>query len=129
VVPVVDPEARVIEMYGRKVGTKLRGGTARHLFLGNTPPSPWLLDPAAEDGEIVITSSVMDALTWWAVGKRLVMVTPTIEVGHDPAAILAGRKLERVVFAYRRTDEARTIIEGAAQLIAELGMSAHRIIL
>ncbi len=33
VVPIFDEEGRVVEMYGRKVGEKLRKGTPQHLYL------------------------------------------------------------------------------------------------
>jgi hypothetical protein len=88
VVPVLGADGRVVDLYGRKVSTKLRGGTPLHLFLHDSAPLPWLLDPTAASDTMIVTGSVMDALSWWTSGLHLVLVTPTMD--PDLAGILAA---------------------------------------
>ncbi|PKN32387.1 MAG: DNA primase, partial [Deltaproteobacteria bacterium HGW-Deltaproteobacteria-20] len=122
VVPVLGADGRVVDLYGRKVSTKLRGGTPLHLFLHDSAPLPWLLDPTAASDTMIVTGSVMDALSWWTSGLHLVLVTPTMD--PDLAGILAHKKtVQRVVLAYPR----RRAIDDLAQPIT--GADVFRVVL
>ncbi len=111
-VPVLDESGTVVNLYGRKVSTGLRAGTPLHLFLNETPPAPWLLDPNADDADtMIVTGSVMDALSWRTSGFPLVLITPTTD--QDLGAILARNTIQRVVFAYPRQRALAAPITGA----------------
>jgi DNA primase catalytic core len=74
VVPVmgpVDQGAPVTELYGRKIRNDLRAGTPLHLYLPGPHKGVWNEEGlAASGGEIILTESLIDAMTFWVAGYR-----------------------------------------------------------
>ena len=128
VVPVRDHQGEVLDLYGRKIRSDLRKGTPLHLFLHEQPPSAWLLDPANADSQnLIVTSSVMDALSWWVAGLHGVLVVPTMSATvEEVRAALGDRKVDRAVIAFGRNKAGEAAAATLASLLAELGTDVHR---
>ncbi|CEE91623.1 DnaG primase-like [Xenorhabdus nematophila str. Anatoliense] len=70
VVPVIGPEGQVQEMYGRKIGERLRGGTATHLYLPGKHAGVWNEQALRASKSLILCESLIDALSFWVSGHR-----------------------------------------------------------
>ena len=79
VVPIFDEAGRVVEMYGRKITTKLREGTPLHLYLPGPHRGVWNAEALVESKEIILCESLIDAMTFWCAGFRNVTAAYGVE--------------------------------------------------
>jgi DNA primase len=135
VIPVFDERGAVTEIYGRKIGVRLRPGTPLHMYLHGPHRGVWNIEalqaskePAQASKEIILCESLIDALTFWSAGYRNVTASYGIEgFTADHLAAFKRYGVERVLNAYDR-DEAgeRAAAALAPKLIAE-GMVCYRV--
>ena len=132
VIPVLDEQGNVTEIYGRKIRDDLRPGTPKHLYLPEQcragARGVWNIEALAASKEIILCEALIDALTFWCAGYRNVTTAYGVE-GFTDDHLAAFRKhgIERVLIAYDR-DEAgeRAADKLAARLMAE-GIECYRI--
>jgi DNA primase len=118
VVPVLDEQGNVAEVYGRKVRDDLRAGTPAHLYLPGPHRGVWNLAALAASDEVIVCESLIDALTFWCAGFR--HVTASFGAGGftaDHQRAFGEHQVRRVLIAYDR-DEAGD--KAAAELAAGL---------
>ena len=144
VIPVLDQNGQVCELYGRKITPKLRPGTPLHLYLpanesrgrGVFNIAALMLKTPATSGagsgttakEIILCESIIDALTFWCAGYRNVTCSYGVEGFTDELMqAFKTHAVTRVLIAYDR-DEAgdRAAEKLAARLMGE-GMECFRI--
>ena len=129
VIPILDEEAQVQNLYGRKIGDKLRAGTPKHLYLPRPHAGVWNVEALQACEEVILCEALIDALTFWSAGYRNVTAAYGVE-GFTPDHLEAFRKygIKRVLIAFDR-DEAgdRGAEKVAAQLMAE-GFECWRIL-
>ena len=129
VIPVLDAQGQVAEMYGRKVTDNLRPGTPLHLYLPGPHRGVWNLPGvAASGGEVIVCEALIDALTFWCAGYRNVTASYGVD-GFTDEHLAAFRQhaIRRVLIAYDR-DEAGD--RGAATLTERLQaaeIACHRV--
>jgi DNA primase catalytic core len=70
VIPVLDGEGRVLEVYGRKLRDDLRPGTPTHLYLPGPHRGVWNGEALVASKEIILCESLIDALSFWCAGYR-----------------------------------------------------------
>ena len=70
VIPVINAEGDVVEMYGRKVTPNLRPGTPDHLYLPGAHAGVWNEEALIVSKEIIVCEALIDALTFWVAGYR-----------------------------------------------------------
>ena len=119
VIPVHDAEGRVVEVYGRKITSKLRKGTALHLYLPGPHRGVWNLDALRSSKEIILCEALVDALTFWCAGYR--NVTSSYGTNGFTSEMLEAFKaygVEKVLIAYDRDDAGEA---AAAKLAERLG--------
>lgn len=129
VIPILDEEGRVTEMYGRKIGPKLRPGTAVHTYLPGPHRGVWNIEALAGCQEVILCEALIDALTFWCAGYRNVTSSYGVE-GFTEDHRKAFRRYEtrRVLIAYDG-DEAGD--RAAARLSAEfsqMGIESWRVV-
>jgi len=116
VFPVHDAEGKVVEVYGRKITTGLRKGTPLHLYLPGPHRGVWNLAALRSSKEIILTESLIDALTFWCAGYRNVTSAyGTNGFTSEMFEALKAYGVERVLIAFDRDDAG----EKAATKIAE----------
>jgi hypothetical protein len=128
VIPVLDEQGSVTEVYGRKITPNLRPGTPLHLYLPGPHRGVWNIQALAASKEIILCEALIDALTFWCAGFRNVTAAYGIEgFTDDHLAAFRQHRTERVLIAYDR-DEAgdRAADRLTKQLVAE-GIEAWRI--
>jgi len=130
VVPVFDSHGVVSELYGRKVteGHKLRAGTLLHLYLPG-PHRGVFNEPAlAASDEIILTESLIDALSLWCAGFRHVTASYGTEgFTPDHAEALQRHNVRRVLIGYDNDAAGNSAaVKLAASLLAE-GIECFRV--
>ena len=120
VIPVVDVNGGVVQLYGRKIRDDLRAGTPAHLYLPG--PHRGVFNQAAlaaAAGEVIVCESLIDALSFWCHDQRHVTATYGVQ-GFTAEHLEAFKQhnVERVLISYDR-DEAGDL--AAARLADRLG--------
>ncbi|WP_261850208.1 toprim domain-containing protein, partial [Pectobacterium araliae] len=70
VVPVIDMSGQVRELYGRKVGDRLRAGTPNHLYLPGPHDGVWNEQALVASKSVILCESLIDAMSFWVAGYR-----------------------------------------------------------
>ncbi|KHT14762.1 DNA primase [Pectobacterium brasiliense] len=70
VVPVIDMHGQVRELYGRKVGDRLRAGTPNHLYLPGAHGGVWNEQALVASKSVILCESLIDAMSFWVAGFR-----------------------------------------------------------
>ncbi len=101
VVPVIDAAGYVTEVYGRKIGTNLRAGTALHLYLPGPHRGVFNEVGLVGQREIILCEALIDALTFWCAGYRNVTSAFGVSGFTDEImAALVTQGVRRVLIAY-----------------------------
>ena len=130
VVPVIDPQGVVHEVYGRKIRDDLRTGTAYHLYLPGPHAGVWNEEGiAASGGEVILCEALIDAMTFWVHGLR--NVTASFGAGGFTDDLLAAFKrhgVKRVLIAYDRDDAGNQAADALATKLTAEGIGCYRIL-
>ncbi len=128
VVPVLDEHGQVVELYGRKIRDDLRPGTPKHLYLPGPHRGVFNLSALAASDEIVLTESLIDALTLWCAGFRHVTAAFGTEgFTVDLAEAIAGHGVRRVLIAYDNDGAGNKAAATLAASLLEDGVECFRV--
>jgi len=129
VVPVFDAEGGVVELYGRKIGSDLRAGTPKHLYLPGPHAGVWNLEGvAASAGEIILCEALIDAMTFWCAGYRNVTAAYGVEgLTEDHLAAFARHAVRRVLIAFDRDEGGERGAAKVAERLQDAGIECCRI--
>ncbi len=129
IVPVVDESEQIKEVYGRKVlGSKLRKGTAQHLYLPGEHQGIWNHLPLAACDEIILCESLIDAMTFWVNNFR--NVTCSYGTNGFTEELLNGfiqHKVKRVLIAYDRDEAGNVAAEKLAEQFKQYNIDCYRV--
>lgn len=128
VIPVMDEAGNVVEVYGRKLLDNLRKGTPLHTYLPGPPKGVWNLEAFKESKEIILTKSLIEALTFWCAGYRNVTAAYGVE-GFTPDHVEAFKRygIQRVVIAFDRNEAGDHAAVAVAETLKELGITCFRL--
>lgn len=129
IIPVLDAQGQVCEVYGRKVTPNLRKGTPQHLYLPG--PHRGVFNEAGLKGaqEVIVCESLIDALTFYAAGYR--NVTASYGTGGFTDAHLAAfqaHSARRVLIAYDRDDAGDSAAKALAEKLMAQGFECYRVL-
>ena len=132
VIPVIDEQGNVTEIYGRKIRDDLRPGTPAHLYLPAAQRAAargvWNLAAFAPSRELILTESLIDALTFWCAGYRNVTAAYGVEgFTDDHLAAFGKHVIERVLIAFDRDDAGERAADKLAQRLMHEGIECYRI--
>jgi DNA primase catalytic core len=128
VIPVLDEHQNVAEVYGRKVRDDLRAGTPRHLYLPGPHRGVWNLPAVAASDEVIVTESLIDALSFWCAGFR--HVTACYGAGGftpDHERAFSEHGVRRVLIAFDRDDAGDKAARELAGELAAKGIECFRV--
>lgn len=129
VVPIHDAHGRIVQVYGRKITENLRAGTPLDLYLRGQMAGVWNEDALrASRGEVILASSLIDAMSFWCAGFRNVTAAygpAGFTDDHLEAFRAAG--IKRVLIAYPRNDEGNAGAEALAPRLRAEGFACYRI--
>ncbi len=129
VIPVLDERGDVLEMYGRKIGTKLRKGTPLHLYLPGPHRGVWNAEALQACEEIILCESLIDALTFWCAGFRNVTASYGVEgFTRDHLQAFKRHGTKRVLIAYDRDEAGERAAVSLAKKLTSEGITCYRIL-
>lgn len=125
--PLFDEDGRVVQLYGRMVGHGLRRGVPLHTWLH--PDKRGLFNLAAfASKSIVVTASLMDAITLWANGCRTVTAIHGVDGPTDELiAAIEKHETEKVLLAFRRNETGDAATEELAGKLNALGVEVLKV--
>ncbi|MGQ5525526.1 toprim domain-containing protein, partial [Chitinimonas sp. PSY-7] len=129
VVPVIDLDGQIHEVYGRKIRTDLRPGTADHLYLPGTHAGVWNeAGLAAAGGEVILCEALIDAMTFWVNGLRNVTASYGVNgFTDDHLAAFERHGVKRVLIAYDHDEAGDKAARALAERLQALGIDCWRI--
>lgn len=129
VVPVIDGNGNVAELYGRKTRNDLRPGTPFHLYLAGPHRGVWNLEGiAASGGEVILCEALIDAMTFWCAGYRNVTAAyGTNGFTDDHLAAFREHDIRRVLIAYDRDASGDKGAATVAETLAPHGIGVYRV--
>ena len=130
VVPIMDANGQISEMYGRKIlGKRLRKGTPQHLYLPGAHRGVWNSQALTATDEMILCEALIDAMTFWCHGYRNVTASyGTSGFTDDHLSMFKEHGIKRVLIAYDRDDAGNKAAEKLAKALNESGMDAFRIL-
>lgn len=128
VIPVMDEDGTVLEVYGRKLLNNLRKGTPYHLYLPGPHKGVWNVEGVRDSKEVILCEALIDALTFWCAGYRHVTAAFGVE-GFTADHLEAFKRYgtERVLIAYDRDEAGDRAAEKLAQKLMDNGIACFRI--
>lgn len=126
VFPIVDENGAITEVYGRKGNEKQKNGIY-HLYLPG--PHRGLWNPKALiSRDVILTESVIDALTFWIHGFRNVTcIYGTEGFTDDHLEAFKANQTQKVYLAYDRDKAGDRAAERDAARLSSLGIEVFRI--
>lgn len=129
VIPVLDENGRVGEVYGRKITPNLRKGTPQHLYLPGPHAGVFNGAAFAASDEIILCESLIDALTFWCAGfKNVTSSYGTAGFTEELGQAFKRHGTRRVLIAYDRDAAGDQAAEKLAKELADAGLSCFRIL-
>jgi DNA primase len=132
VIPCIDEQGVIGEVYGRKVRDDLREGTPKHTYLPGAHEGVFNrvgLQVATEKGEVILCEALIDALTFWRWGFK--NVTSSFGVNGFTDEILQtliSLKIKRVLIAYDRDEAGNNAALEVATVLNKNCIDAFRIL-
>lgn len=127
VVPVIN-DGVVREVYGRKVGDKLRAGTPLHLYLPGPHAGVFNIEALAASDEIIVCESLIDALSLWCAGFRHVTAAYGTEgVTTEHLDALRAHEIKRVLLAFDADDAGNKATSKLAKSLMAEGVECFRV--
>jgi DNA primase catalytic core len=129
VIPVINGQGEVTEMYGRKITPNLRPGTPDHLYLPGEHAGVWNEEALIVSKEIVLCEALIDALTFWTAGIRHVTASYGVNgFTADHRAAFERHGTERVYIAYDRDEAGDKAAEKLAEELMQMGIECFRVL-
>ncbi|MET1257332.1 toprim domain-containing protein [Aliikangiella maris] len=130
VMPVIDENGIISEVYGRKLlGKRLRKGTAIHTYLPGPHEGVWNVAGLKNCREVILCESLIDAMTFWVNGFRNVTASyGTSGFTDDILKAFIDNNVEKVLIAYDRDEAGNKAAEKLAKKLNEQGIDAYRVL-
>ena len=125
VFPILDAGGNVSEIYGRKVGSQKSG--IYHLYLPGPHRGIWNPD-CLKSSEIILTESVIDALTFWVNGfENVTCIYGTEGFTDDHLEAFKRHKTQKIYLAYDRDKAGDRAAERDAARLQSIGIECFRV--
>ena len=128
VIPIINEQGEVTEVYGRKLLDNLRAGTPKHLYLPGAHRGVWNASALTASPEIILCESLIDALTFWCAGYRNVTASYGVEgFTADHLSAFKAHGIERVLIAYDADEAGDRAAEKLAAKLHTEGVGGYRL--
>ena len=128
VIPIINLNGDVVQMYGRKIRDNLRPGTEYHLYLPGPRRGLWNEEALIASKDIILCEALIDALTFWCAGYRNVTTSYGVN-GFNEYHHQAFQKhgTRRVYIAYDRDDAGEKAAAKHAEELIDMGIECFRV--
>ncbi|MFD2256216.1 CHC2 zinc finger domain-containing protein [Luteolibacter algae] len=130
VVPVRDEKGNIRQLYGRRIASNSDvPKDNRHLYLAR-PLAGMINAEALKNREIILTESILDALTFYRHGMEAVTCTfGTANFSDELFDALRAAKIESVKLAFDGDEAGEKASAKAAERLQAIGIDCHRLAL
>src|SRR5580700_391604 len=128
VIPILNLNGEVVQMYGRKINDRLRPGTEYHLYLPGPCCGVWNEQALIASKDIILCEALIDALTFWCAGYRNVTTSYGVNGfndSHREAFQKHGTK--RIYIAYDRDEAGEKAAAKHAEELLQMGIECFRV--
>jgi DNA primase catalytic core len=128
VIPILNLNGEVVQMYGRKIRDHLRPGTEYHLYLPGPRRGVWNEEALIASKDIILCEALIDALTFWCAGYRNVTTSYGVN-GFNEYHREAFQKhgTRRVYIAYDRDEAGEKAAAKHAEELIGMGVECFRV--
>ncbi len=131
VIPVLNPDGVIGEVYGRRIAVSTKTTRPNHLYLPHAHQGVFNESALAVSSveEIVLCESLIDALTFWVAGFRHVTASYGTS-GFTDDHLIAFKKysIKRVLIAYDRDEAGNNAADKLAVLLMAEGIECFRVL-
>jgi DNA primase catalytic core len=128
VIPIVNLDGEVVEMYGRKIGANLHRDLARHLYLSGPRRGVWNERALVASKEIILCEALIDALTFWCAGYRNVTAIYGVNgFTDDLRAALKRHGTRRIYLAYDPDEAGEKAAQAHGEEFMQMGIECFRV--
>ena len=128
VIPVLNLDGDVVQLYGRKINDNLRGGTDDHLYLPGPMRGVWNEEALVASKEIILCEALIDAMTFWCAGYRQVTASYGVNgFTKDHRAAFERHGIERVYIAYDGDEAGNKAAVKLAEELMQRGVECFRV--
>jgi DNA primase catalytic core len=128
VIPVLNLDGDVVQLYGRKINDNLRGGTDYHLYLPGPMRGVWNEEALVASKEIILCEALIDAMTFWCAGYRQVTASYGVNgFTKDHRAAFERHGIERVYIAYDGDEAGNKAAVKLADELMQRGVECFRV--
>jgi len=127
VVPVIE-NGIVKQIYGHKVAKKLRPGTPIDIALHDSLPTLFNIKAVQTCEEVILCSSIIDALTFWCAGYKNVTCSDGVDcLPNNIVEVLKDSPVKRILIAYAGTKEGDNHALTLSEQLIGLDIECYRI--
>ena len=128
VIPIVNLNGDVVQMYGRKIHSRLRPGTEYHLYLPGPRCGVWNEQALIASKDIILCEALIDALTFWCAGYRNVTASYGVNGFNDwHREAFRQHGTKRIYIAYDRDEAGEKAAAKHAEELMQLGIECFRV--
>jgi DNA primase len=129
VIPVIDLDGNVTEIYGRKITEGLRQGTPIHTYLPGPHRGVWNEEALTVSKEIILCESLIDALTFWSADYRNVTASYGVNgFTEDHREAFKKHGTKKVLIAYDRDEAGEKAAKELAPELISMGIDCYRVL-
>lgn len=129
VVPVIDEQGQIQELYGRKLCDRLRAGTPSHLYLPGPHGGIWNAQALRASPVLILCESLIDAMSFWVAGYRHVTAAYGVNgVTAEMRDAFIRHGIKQVLIAYDNDSAGNEAAITLASSLAADGISAFRVV-
>jgi DNA primase len=129
VIPVIDLEGNVTEIYGRKITEGLRPGTPLHMYLPGPHRGVWNEEALMVSKEIILCEALIDALSFWCADYRNVTASYGVNgFTEDHHRALKKHGTRKVLIAYDRDEAGEKAAAALAGELLSMGIDCYRVL-
>jgi DNA primase len=129
VVPLLDAEGQVVQLYGRRTTDHVRPGAPKHLYLAGGHRGVFNRSGIAGQEEVILCEALFDALTFWCAGFRSVTSGYGIEgVTEELLDALEAGGARSVKIAFDRDEAGDRGAEKVSERLSQRGIESYRVV-
>lgn len=126
--PVRDERGVVVQIYGRRIGERLREGTVIHEWLHPDRRGVFNRSALAQPA-VIVTKGIFDAVVLWSHGHPAVTCTWGLGLTREVHDLLMLGPVEKLIIGYDRTPEGDDAAVNLAHAVARDGREVLRLVL
>jgi DNA primase catalytic core len=128
VIPILNLQGEVVQMYGRKITANLRADLARHLYLPGPHRGVWNEQALVASKEIILCEALIDALTFWCAGFRHVTTSYGVNgFTEEHRAAFKRHGTRRIFIAYDRDEAGDRAAQAHGEELMSMGIECFRV--